>query len=71
MVNVSLDQHVVIIVIAWPRWLIRIDWACNPVIPGSNPGRAGYLSLWLCIYFFKTDQRHGVCSAAYGTVHYK
>ena len=24
--------------------------ACNPEIPGSNPGRAGYLSSWLCIY---------------------
>ena len=24
--------------------------ACNLKVPGLNPGRAGYLSLWLCIY---------------------
>ena len=24
--------------------------ACNLEVPGSNPGRAGYLSSWLCIY---------------------
>ena len=24
--------------------------ACNLGVPGSNPGRAGYLSSWLCIY---------------------
>ena len=23
--------------------------ACNLEVPGSNPDRAGYLSLWLCI----------------------
>ena len=32
------------------RWLIRIDWACNQAVPGSNPGWVGYLSSWLCIY---------------------
>ena len=24
--------------------------ACNLEVPGSNPGRGGYLSSWLCIY---------------------
>ena len=42
--------------------------ACNLGVPGSNPGRDGYLSSWLCIYtVLQTVQRHGVYSAAYGT----
>ena len=45
--------------------------ACNLGVPGSNPGRDGYLSSWLCICSIQTVQRHGVYSAAYGTVHYK
>ena len=45
--------------------------ACNLGVPGSSPGRDGYLSSWLCIYNAPSVQRHGVYSAAYGTVHYK
>ena len=33
-----------------PRWLICIDWGLLSELPGSSPGRAGYLSSWLCIY---------------------
>ena len=41
--------------------------ACNLWVPGSNPGRDGYLSSWLCIYtVLQTVQRNGVHSAAYG-----
>ena len=46
--------------------------ACNLEVPCSSPGRAGYLSSWLCILSVPTVQRHGVYSAAYGTaVYYK
>ena len=45
--------------------------ACNLEVPGSNPGRDGYLSSWSCIYMLQTVQRNGVYSAVYGTVHYK
>ena len=46
--------------------------ACNLGVPGSNPGRDGYLSSWLCIYTaLQAVQAHGVYSAAYGTVYYK
>ena len=44
--------------------------ACNLGVPGSNPGWDEYLSSWLCT-MLQTVQRHGVYSAAYGTVHYK
>ena len=45
--------------------------ACNLEVPGANPGRAGYLSSWLCITVLQTVQRPGMYSTAYGTVHYK
>ena len=45
--------------------------ACNLEVPGSNPGRP---DIWHCgcaYTVLRTVQRHGVYSAAYGTVHYK
>ena len=45
--------------------------SCNLVVPGSNLSQAEYLSSWLCIYSASNRSRHGVCNAAYGTVHYK
>ena len=36
----------------------RLHGACNLDVPGSNPGRAGYLSSWFCIY--SAVQRPGV-----------
>ena len=39
-------------------------WACNLEVPGSNPCHRAYTVL-------QTVQRHGLYSAAYGTVHYK
>ena len=47
--------------------------ACNLGVPGSNPGRAGYFICHRgCSYtVLQTVQKHGVYSAAYGTVHYK
>ena len=46
--------------------------ACNLEVPGSNPGRAGYLLSWLCIYSDPIcSPGYGVYSAVYGTVHYK
>ena len=45
--------------------------SCNLEVPGSNLSQAEYLSSWLCIYSAPNRSRHGVCNAAYGTVHYK
>ena len=44
--------------------------ACNLEVPCSNPGQAGYLSSWLCIYS-APNFAWRVYSAAYGTVHYQ
>ena len=44
--------------------------ACNLEVPGSNPGSD--ICHRGCAYtVLQTVQRPGVCSAAYGTVHYK
>ena len=61
------------VLLAGPEGLFVSTGACNLEVPGSKPGRAGYLSSWLCIYIYmlQTVQIHGVYSAAYGTVHYK
>ena len=56
---------------AGPDGLFVSTGACNLDVPGSNPGRAGYLLSWLCIYSASNFQRHGVYSVAYGTVHCK
>ena len=46
------------------RWLIRIDWGCNLVVPGSNCHRC-------CAYtVLQTVQTHRVYNAVYGTAHY-
>ena len=45
--------------------------ACNLEVPGSNPARAGYFRRGCAYTVLQTVQRPGVCSAAYGTVHYK
>ena len=53
-----------------PPWVLPQTTAL-PVV-GSNRGQVGYFSSRLCIYtLFQTAQRHGVCSAVYGTVHCK
>ena len=50
----------------------RLHRACNLEVPGSNPGRAGYLSSWLCIYSAPNcSNAWSVYSAAYATVYYK
>ena len=48
-----------------------IQMARNSEVSGSNPGWVGCLSLGLSFTVFQTVNRHGVCSAVYGTVHYK
>ena len=45
--------------------------ACNLEVPGSNPGRADISHRGCAYTVLQTVQRHGVCSAVYGTVHYK
>ena len=46
--------------------------ACNLELPGSNHGRDGYSSSWLCIYtVLQTVQRPGVYCAANSTIHFK
>ena len=40
-------------------------------IQGSNPGRGGYLSSWLCIYRAPNCSKAWSVQWAYGTVHYK
>ena len=50
----------------------RLHGACNLEVPGSNPGRAGYLSSWFCIYSAQNcSKAWSVYSAAYATVYYK
>ena len=50
----------------------RLHGACNLEVPGSNPGRAGYLSSWFCIYSAPNcSKAWSVYSAAYATVYYK
>ena len=41
---------VFVVVVAGPDGSFVSTGACNLGVPGSNPGRNGYLSLWLCIY---------------------
>ena len=45
--------------------------ACNLAVPGSNPGRADICHRGCAYTVLITVQRHGVYSAAYGTVYYK
>ena len=48
----------------------RLHGACNLEVPGSNPGRAEYLSSWFCIYSAPNcSKAWSVYSAAY--VYYK
>ena len=50
----------------------RQHGACNLEVPGLYPGRAGYLSSWLCIYSAPNcSKAWSVYSAAYATVYYK
>ena len=50
----------------------RLHGACNLEIPGSNPGRAEYLSSLFCIYSAPNcSKAWSVYSAAYVAVHYK
>ena len=50
----------------------RLHGACNLEVPGSNPGRAGYLSSWFCLYSAPNcSKAWSVYSAAYATVYYK
>ena len=54
-----------------PWWLIRIDWG---VLPGVQVRISVLTDICHrgCAYTVpQTVQRHGVYSAAYGTVHYK
>ena len=45
--------------------------AFNLKVPGSNPGRADICRRGCAYTVLQTVQRHGVYSAACGTVHYK
>ena len=45
--------------------------AQNSGVLGSNPGEVRYLSSGCAYAVLQTVQRSGVCSAVYGTVHYK
>ena len=38
------------LMVAGPDGSFVSTGACNLEVPGSNPGRAGYMSSWLCIY---------------------
>ena len=52
--------------------LYRLHGACSLEVPGSNPGRAGYLSSWLCRYSAPNCSKAcSVYSATYATVYYK
>ena len=65
-----LDGNVSFTYKAGPNGSFVSTGACNLEVPGSNPGRAGYLSSWTAYTVLQTVQRPGVYSAAYGTVDY-
>ena len=47
--------------VAGPDGSFILTGVCNPGVPGSNPGRDGYLSSWLCIAVFQTKAWSAQC----------
>ena len=59
------------LLVAGPDGSFVSTGACNLEVPGSNPGRPDICHRGCAYTVLQTFQRHGMHSAACGTVHYK